>query len=304
MRIGSWLLVALLANVTGCLGRWSETRILPNPPTPLFSNDKAAKAITGPLALKGISGKDAVRLEISLLEFTPGDSYPNEKIWTLADESGQNLEQRAILEENGLRIGTLGGQIPSELYRVIHSKKINPEPRAVQMFLNQAKQLQLGANYSECAIDLVRDGRITSREYLRANLMLEITPEETGDKRLKLRVTPMVRYGEIEMEPRPVVHPSGYRHFEIVPRHTEDAFGWIGFDLHLGTGEYGIIGCGLGNPKSLGQLAFLNQQTQSPVQRMLLLRAIRHISATEESADHEGPLPIASQAAGVVSGGQ
>ncbi len=304
MRIVSWLLVALLANVSGCLGRLSEAGILPNAPPANLPNNTPTKGMMGPLALKGISGKDAVRLEISLLEFTPGDSYPNEKIWTLADESGQNLEQRAILEENGLRIGTLGGQIPSELHRVIHSTKINPEPRGVQMFLNQPKQLQLGANYSECTIDLVREGRITTREYLRPNLMLEIIPEETGDNRIKLKVTPLVRHGEIEMEPRPVVHPSGYRHFEIVPRHTEDALGWMGFELQLGKGEYGIIGCGLGNPQSLGQLAFLNQQTQSPVQRMLLLRAVRHNSATGELPDREGPLPIATQAAGMGNSSQ
>jgi hypothetical protein len=289
MRIGSWLLVALLTGVCGCLGRWSEESILPKPP----------KALSGPLALQGISGKDAIRLEVSLLEFTPGDTYPNEEIWTLADESGQNLEKRAILDENGFRVATLGGQIPSELHRVIHSKRINPEPRAVQMRLGHSKQLQLGASYSECALDLVREGRSTTREYLRASLLLEVTPEEAEGNRIKLRVIPTVRHGEVEMEPKPVVHPSGYRHFEIIPRHNEDTLGWMGFDLNLASGEYGIIGCRLGHPESLGQMSFLNQQTQSPVQRLLLLRAVRHIGSTEESLEHDGPLPIASQAAGV-----
>jgi len=289
MRILGWIWIGSALAMTGCLGPWPGSMILPKPPV----------AQGGTIGVQGLDGRDVIALNLGILEVTPGDTYINEDLWKLVDESGHDLERKAVLEENALRAGTLGGQIPSELQKLLTNPKSCVYHRLIQTRFGFPIRKPLGADYAVCELDLVRDGRLTTREYLQAEMFLELTAEEESDNRIRIKLIPTIRHGELEMEPKSVTHPSGFKHWEIIPKHNEESLGWLSFDLVLAPGEFGIIGCLLGHPESVGERIFLNRMKAYPMQRLLVFRAIR--SKGKESVpleESDGPLPIASQAVG------
>ncbi len=292
MRVVGWHLVFVCAAVSGCLGPWPGSLILPKPPV----------AHGGSIGIQGMDGRDVIALNIGIIEVSPGDPYINEELWKVVDESGHDLERKATLEENSLRAGTLGGQIPSEFQKLLVSSKSCVFHRLIQTRFGSPVRKSIGADYAQCNLDLIRDGRLTTREYLQSEIFLEVTAEDTPDKKIKLKVIPTIRHGELEMEPRTVTHPSGFKHWEIIPKHNEETLGWLNFDLELAQGEFAIIGCLMGHPESLGERAFLNRSKTYPMQRLLVLRAVRQKpddNAFVEEGD--GPLPIASQAVSTIA---
>lgn len=287
MRLVGWLLILVSAGSTGCLGPWPGSMILPKPPT----------AQGGSIGIQGMEGRDVLSLNLGIIEVSPGDPYINEDLWKLVDESGHDLERKAILEENSLRAGTLGGQIPSEFQKLLTSPKTCVYHRVVQTRFGYPIKKPIGADYAQCQLELIRDGRLTTREYLEAEICMEITAEDAPDQKIRLKVIPTIRHGALEMEPRSVTHPSGFKHWEIIPKNNEESLGWLNFEMLLAPGEFGIIGCVMGEPASLGERAFLNRSKSFPMQRLLVVRAIR--ARADESAfleEMDGPLPIASQA--------
>src|SRR5947208_2685557 len=58
---------------------------------------------------RGPAATDMIQVELSLLERPPDDPFINHELWTLADEQVVSLERKAALDENGFRVGQVGG---------------------------------------------------------------------------------------------------------------------------------------------------------------------------------------------------
>src|SRR5205085_7442522 len=78
-----------LALVAGCLG--------PQPARPNGWLDRL-KQLGGP------QGADLVVMDVAVLERPAGDHYLNGPLWSTIDEQSVDLERRAVLEDNGLRV--------------------------------------------------------------------------------------------------------------------------------------------------------------------------------------------------------
>src|SRR5437870_10332225 len=69
------------------------------------------------------TGPDVVNMEVVLLERPVGDSYLDHELWQTADEQVVPLERKAVLEENGFRVGQIGGQTPVGLQALLTSER-------------------------------------------------------------------------------------------------------------------------------------------------------------------------------------
>src|SRR5262249_26814687 len=58
-------------------------------------------------------GPDVVVLEVVLLERPVDDPFVNEELWRSADEQAVPLERKAVLDDNGFRVGQIGGLTPA-----------------------------------------------------------------------------------------------------------------------------------------------------------------------------------------------
>src|SRR5262249_8842816 len=90
------------------------------------------------------SGSDLVNLEVVLLERPVGDPYINEDIWSYADEQAVALERKAVLQDNGFRIGEIGGPTPAGLLSLLTSERCSSDPRHIFVHAGTPRPLPLG----------------------------------------------------------------------------------------------------------------------------------------------------------------
>src|SRR5882724_6549743 len=104
---GARLSGLLLALLTGCFS------VPSGQPNKLV---ESLKPSAGP------RGADAIVLEVALLEQPLGDRYLNEGLWSAADEQAIDMDRKAALDDNGFRIGLVGGIPPAELLNLLTSE--------------------------------------------------------------------------------------------------------------------------------------------------------------------------------------
>src|SRR4051794_10348432 len=89
-------------------------------------NDRSAKSASLMDRVRGMAGPtgpDAVFIEYALIERPAGSAAINREVWTTINEQVLASEKRALLLENGLRVGTVGGLLSSELEGMIANPK-------------------------------------------------------------------------------------------------------------------------------------------------------------------------------------
>src|SRR4051812_46914073 len=100
----------------------------------------AKKPFSGPL------GADAVVLLVSVIEVPIGDRFANGNLWTAIDEQVVALDHKAAIEDNGFRIGVVGGLRPDGFDDLITKERYNPNSRALQMRAGHARVVALGGS--------------------------------------------------------------------------------------------------------------------------------------------------------------
>ena len=145
--------------------------------------------------LGGPKGPDAVMMDVALIERPLGDGYLNRTLWTVADEQVIALESRAILEDNGFRIGQIGGITPVELQTLLTSERSCANPRRITSKAGKPAQLLLGPAVAACKFQIERQGQPVPVDLAQAECTLEVTPTLTPDGRTKLRFVPLVQHG-------------------------------------------------------------------------------------------------------------
>src|SRR6266851_656740 len=93
MPHGRTVLFLLLAGpLTGCLTA--------DPPRPISWLNHSSGYPSAP-------GPDLIHINVAILEVGVGDPYVNEELWTLADEQQLPPDRKALLRDNGVRIGQI-----------------------------------------------------------------------------------------------------------------------------------------------------------------------------------------------------
>jgi hypothetical protein len=218
------------------------------------------------------AGADIVRMDVALLERRAGDAYLNEGLWTLADEGGVPLESRATLEENGLRIGQIGGLPPPELLALLTSERSCANPRQIRLHAGDAKDLLLGPVLPACRFQLRPDGESDPVALEQAQFMLTVVPTLTRDGRVCLHFTPQVEHGEAQLVAGPAADHSG---MVLQRQRAVNRYNALSWDVTLAPNEYVVVGARAQRRESLGYQAFVRPQESPPVQRLLVIRTSR-----------------------------
>src|SRR5207302_21931 len=104
-------------------------------------------------------GPDVVQIEMVLLERPLNDRYINDELWQAADEQVVPLESKAVLEENGFRVGQIGGLTPAGLQTLLTSEQSCADPRLLFARAGRAHDLPLGPVLSRCQFRMQQHGR-------------------------------------------------------------------------------------------------------------------------------------------------
>jgi hypothetical protein len=251
----SALLLLLVAPLAGCL-----TADSPRP----------AGWLAHTSSFESAPGPDLIHINVAVLEVGVGDPYVNEELWSLADEQQLPPDRKALLRENGLRIGQIRGITPPGLQAMLTSDRSNPNPRLKQARAGDASTISLGPSMEHCRFQVREDGRPSAVDMADAQAVLEITPTVTEDGYVRLQFKPQIEPGGL-----PSQRLSGLPLWMVLTQRPTRKFESLSWDVMLQPNEYVVIGGRLDQTDSLGQRCFVGPDEPRPVQRLLVIRTAR-----------------------------
>jgi len=224
---------------------------------------------------QGPTGENVVQLLVALVERPVGDYAINGEIWELADEQGIELEHKALVYDNGLRIGQFGSLPPASLRDLIRSERSCANPRRIRLYSGNSTNVVLGTTQSHCAFQLVNDDDKTLVELDQAQCQFQIVPTLLSDGHTRLQITPLIKHGQPNFAPHAIQEPSGTLRWEMLVQQSVETYANLAWQQTVDDSDYIVIGTRLELPDTLGQRCFIQMDSDPPVQRLLVLRALR-----------------------------
>ena len=231
----------------------------------------------GPGPFGGPGGEDVVQIDVAVVERPLGDRYLNGDLWQLADEQGVTLERKAVLEENGFRVGLVGGLPPAGLQGLLTSPRSCPDPHRLAARSGNPTAVPLGPVWRPCRFEVKQGAEAAAVGLGDGQCLLEVIPTLTDDGRALLRFTPHVRHGPALLVPRATQDPSGWRRWECSARQAEETYAVLSWELTVAPNEYVVVGTLPGKADTLGQRCFAGGEGAEGVQRLLVLRTGRSL---------------------------
>lgn len=246
----------------------------------------------GPAGLGRLPGEDVVQIDVAVVERPAGDRYLNGELWQLADEQGVTLERKAVLEENGFRVGLVGGLPPAGLQALLTSPRSCPDPHRLSVRAGNPTAVTLGPVWKACRFEVRQGAEAAAVELADAQCLLEVVPTLSDDGRTVLRFTPHVRHGPPRMVPYATQGPEGWRRWECLARQAEEGYAVLSWELTVAPNEYVVVGTHLNKPDTLARRCFTEEGTQ----RLLVLRTGRAQPAAPADEDFVRVPPLALRA--------
>jgi hypothetical protein len=245
---------------------------------------------------QGPSGADLIQTDIVLLEQRVGDPYINESIWSLADEQLVVQNQKAIITENGFRVGQICGITPPDLQDLMTSERSNPSPRRKQTHSGHTFAVDLGPVAERCQFQMEQGSKAISVDLKRVQCSFEITASLQDDGKTLLHMTP--RLAPDQADGLRGIRSESLNWIRRL-KQPDHAYNQLSWDVALAPNEYLIVGGRYDQPDSLGYQCFIRPDEAMPVQRILILRTTRvePESALEDIDPKRNSMPLALQAA-------
>ncbi len=198
-RVLHLTMVIAIAGLAGCQA-WQLSE-------PALPTSESRQSLLKPVDLAA----DGFRLEILTVRFPLGDPELNGPAWSQIDEQSIPIETRRTLTDNGFRAGLIVGQLPNEISRLLVA---NEQPASVTeaaanfsqppVVVRQFMQLHSGWRgqivaskiYDEIPLLLRDKDDVIGKPYRLAQGIFNVGAVATGDRRVKLHVTPELHHGE------------------------------------------------------------------------------------------------------------
>jgi hypothetical protein len=241
---------------------------------------------------------DHALIEFALIERILGDDVLNQQVWQHTDQLIDGLERHGMLADNGFRIGQLVGAPPQDLQTMLLGK----ESRSNAMIFpaGKTRSIPLGPIHEHTSFDLVLGDQHGELHFLHARYALDVVAAFASDGRTKLTFTPMVEAGDQSLPFRAAPDQSMW---ELSPDKPSKKFTELSWSVTLGQNEYLLVGGRIEQHNSLGMKMFSQIADRHGVQRLLVIRNCRSITAqdTQQNSIQESiragkSLPLAVQA--------
>jgi hypothetical protein len=221
--------------------------------------------------LSQLGDGNTIKLEMFLIQVRVGEGYLNRDIWAKADEQIVSQEARGLLEENGFRIGKMGGILPSQFQSLLASERSCPNPRRLTLHAGTSTTLQLWSHPAPCSCQIHQHGQVTDVSLETAEGTLVMVASSTPDGLTRLRFTPEIHHGVCRQLPRPTKDRSGWIFQSQQP---SEHYEFLTTEVTLAADEWVIIGGRLEHPNTVGQLCFIESEENAPRQRLLVIRPV------------------------------
>lgn len=246
--------------------------------------------------LGGPSGPDAVMLEYALVERPFGNAAVNREVWKEIDEQLLSSDRRTLLNQNGIRVGSVGGMLPSQMQALVSNPKLLEERRVRGFYSGTPWSYSLNGPFAqaEFTVQTTPNKPATSQKFEQARFALNITPTIQPTGGITLTCTPEVEYHDpAHWTPLGAV---GQGWLTEKPKQKYDD---LAFEVTMGENDYLVLGTWHDRRGTLGHYSFVGNRGQDPVQRLLIVRAYRpptdSVPGLSSSRDNSGVVPLVGQ---------
>jgi hypothetical protein len=153
-------------------------------------------------------------IELAFVRLPASDQAAHDAIWNEADEQHFAPEMRRELAANGLRVGILGQQLPTELRAALDAAASQREERVEDTDTNDTQtdrsqrrlscrtgrraKIVVSKTHPSLAFLTQEDGAVRGNVLENAQCLLALKPYPQGDGRVRLDVTPEIEHGELK----------------------------------------------------------------------------------------------------------
>jgi hypothetical protein len=157
---------------------------------------------------------DSVVLELAFVRLPANDRAAHDQIWSEADELHFPPELRRELAANGLRVGILGQELPTELRAALDAAASEQEERAEDIDTSDTQtsrgqrrlscrtgrraKIVVSKTHPSLAFLTQNDGSVSGSVLENAQCLLALKPYPQGDGRVRLDLTPEIEHGELQ----------------------------------------------------------------------------------------------------------
>jgi hypothetical protein len=234
---------------------------------------------------------DHALIEVALLERPIGD-YINQDIWKSTDEILGDLERRKALEENGLRIGQLVGAPPDEFQQLLLSKRCCINPHALIFPAGKTTPIWLGQTTPVAFFDFVQGKSRKELTFDQARFGLDVDARFDKEGKTILTFTPKVEHGEQLFPFKAAPERSAW---ELQLDKAARRFPELRWEVTLGANQYVFVGGRIDRERTFGVKALTVLEGDLGVQRLLVIRNCRSVSAHEAHANTVAELVAADR---------
>ena len=241
---------------------------------------------------------DTVRIDVAVIERPAGDRYLNRTLWDLADEQTVDLERKPALDDNGFRVGVIGGLLPADLLALLSSNRSCADPHRLQLRAGSSSPVALGPEHAHCTFTLYAGARSSPVKLNNAQCLFQVEPVPADGGRTTLRFTPVVKHGAAKREPRVVRDASGEYRWDMEEQQSTESYASLSWEVTVAAEEYVVLGTRLDRDDTPGQCFFLDTESATPTQRLLVIRSGHTLpeQSPAEGGSRGGAAPLALQA--------
>jgi hypothetical protein len=232
------------------------------------------------VALRPELNRDVVVMHIALIERPLGDAFINQDLWRHTDQFVVDLERRALLEENGLRVGQVVGVPPAELQGLLTSQRwCAARHRALPA--GQTHAQPVGPVHPHSEYDVFLGQQPLDVQVDQARFGFDITATHAADGKTRLQFTPKVETGEQVLPFQPDPGTSNWVYRVERPAKSYPELGW---DVTLRSNELVVIGALPSRGNTLGHRALVDETGAEPIQRLLVIRTARSLQDADDGS--------------------
>jgi hypothetical protein len=225
------------------------------------------------VAFRPRPGLDSLHLEVAVVRQPLDESYLDHDLWLFVDEQKIPPEHKPILEANGLRVGTVSGNLPVGLQKLLSSELSCPDRRQGLVRAGSTLFFPMGPGGRSLPLKVYQDGETKDLFLDQAQCCLTVQAavlEEEG--RTLMKFQPQVQHGSHSLQIRPNVDRSDW---SVKQGRPEEKFPQLAFEVPLGITEYVLIGGISNRPHTLGYACFVQNEEDPPARYVMVIRTVK-----------------------------
>jgi hypothetical protein len=229
------------------------------------------------------------KLDTAIVSRPVGEHVVDSSVWMVADSQPIANDARLALEANGIRIGIITGNLPTDINEAFKPSPPQKETQWVHIALPEGERtpIVVGSKAETVSLLLNHRGKVNGRDYQDAVGRIVVTPAHSGSKSVSIRIVPEIHHGDSRRTIAPLQGngPFSPQEFSIKDGQQEEVLRDMAVSVDLLPGQTLVIGCRSQQQGSLGTFLFTRPEpnTDQVFQSVLLIQARRN---------HLGEIPM------------